>query len=201
MIFYPYAEQKEVPLAFYNESPDPLPDYDVSGFPVSVEFNDYYFKEVSVKEFVLYNEKNEVVRTRFMDSASDPQHRFTANQFALFPLERLEFGTEYHVLLQYKDTSGAHELRWHFSTQKPKETLHIITDKESYITIDPRESHLIYFRPSGPHDLVKNVQFPQDLDVQFIDNNTLKITVMDECLSDFDIISENRVVHIHINSQ
>ena len=200
MILYPYADQSEVPLAFYNESPDPLPDYDVSGFPVSVEFNDYYYKEVRVSDFTLYNEKDEVIATRFMDKNTDPEHRFTANQFALFPLERLTYDTEYHVVLRYSDASGEEERNWKFYTKRPKETLHTIVGKEGSIRIDSAKSHLIYFKPLHARDLVKNVQFPQNLDVQFIDNNTLKITLMDDTLDDFDIVSKDRILHVEVSS-
>ena len=51
IILYPYDGQDEVPLAFYNESPDPLPDYDVSGFPISVEFNDHFIKNDQIQRF------------------------------------------------------------------------------------------------------------------------------------------------------
>ena len=61
-----------MPLAFYNESPDPLPDYDVSGFPISVEFNDHFIKNVKLKDFRLLNEEKEVVETRTLDQHNDP---------------------------------------------------------------------------------------------------------------------------------
>ena len=55
IVVYPYDGQTEVPPVFYDESPDPLPNHDVSGFPVSVEFNDYYFKEVELLSFKLFD--------------------------------------------------------------------------------------------------------------------------------------------------
>jgi len=201
IIVYPYDGQKEVPLAFYNESPDPLPDYDVSGFPISVEFNDHFIKKVKIKDFMLLNENRELVKTRSMDKQSDPHIRFTETQFALFPLERLSYDTTYFVEFTYRDGSGDKKISWSFHTKKPREKLHIIRKKEESITIETGKSHLIYFKPLNPHDIVKNVSFPASLDVQFIDNNTLKITVMNEDLESFDIESETRTLHVKVNSQ
>ena len=200
IIFYPYDGQREVPLAFYHESPDPLPDYDVSGFPVSVAFNDFYVKSVRLISFSLSDAEGTTVKTRFMDRSSDPHGRFSDKQFALFPLERLKYDTRYRVYLKYRDASGIQEKRWTFHTRKPTEVLHTIVGKEEGIRIDPTKSHLIYFKPRDPHDLVKNVQFPQELDAQFIDNNTLKITVMDPSLGDFDIVTATRTVHVVVDS-
>ena len=56
IILYPYDGQDEVPPGFYSEVPDPLPDYEVSGFPVSIEFNDYFFDDVKIYSFELYDE-------------------------------------------------------------------------------------------------------------------------------------------------
>ena len=201
IILYPYDGQVEVPLAFYNESPDPLPDYDVSGFPISVEFNDYFIKKVKVKGFRLLNADREVVETRTLDKLNDPHGRFTERQFALFPLERLSYDTSYFVEFSYSDEHGDKELSWSFHTKKPTEILHVIRKKEESITIGAGKSHLIYFKPLNAHDIVKNVRFPASLDVQFIDNNTLKITVMNQDLESFDIESETRTLHVKVHSQ
>ena len=200
IIVYPYDGQEEVPLAFYNESPDPLPDYDVSGFPISVEFNDHFIKKVKIKAFRLLNENRELVKTRILDKQSDPHMRFTETQFALFPLERLSYDTSYFVVFAYSDEYGEKKINWSFHTKKPTETLHVITEKEGSITIEGGKSHLIYFKPLDAHDIVKNVKFPTDLDAQFIDNNTLKITVMKEDLKSFDIESATRTLHVKVNS-
>ena len=201
IIVYPYAGQDEVPLAFYDESPDPLPDYDVSGFPISVEFNEYFIKKVKVKDFRLLNADREAVETRTLDKHNDPHMRFTERQFALFPLERLSYDTSYFVEFAYSDETGDKEISWSFHTKKPTETLHVISKKEESITIGAGKSHLIYFKPLNAHDIIKNVRFPASLDAQFIDNNTLKITVMNDDLDAFDIESDRRILHIEVNSQ
>jgi len=48
VITYPFNGQTDVPPAFYDELPDPLPNYSVSGFPISISFNDSYFRDVNM---------------------------------------------------------------------------------------------------------------------------------------------------------
>ncbi len=201
IIFYPYDGQTEIPPAFYAEVPDPLPNHEVSGFPISIEFNDYFFKDVELYSFKLFKKGGEEVRNvKFMDKSSDLHQRFTKNQYALFPLERLEYDTQYSAKVEYRSNNKTEKVTWHFRTQTPTEKLHIVTQKEESISIESGESHIIYFRPLDAYDLVKDIQFPADVDIQFIDNNTLKLTLMSDDIDNFDIVSDTRVLHIEVKS-
>lgn len=201
IIIYPYDGQEDVPPAFYAEVPDPLPDHEVSGFPISIEFNDYFFKDVQVHSFKLFkHERDEVINVRMMDHNSDPHQKFNEKQYALFPLERLEYDTEYSAEVEYRSDSKTEKLTWHFKTQVPTEELHIITQKEETIEIEPGKSHMIYLKPLDAQELVKNIQFPMTVDIQFIDNNTFKLTLMSDDIKNFDIVSDTRILHIEVKS-
>ena len=198
IILYPYDGQKEVPPAFYAEIPDPLPEHDVSGFPISVEFNDYFFKEVALISFNINDEAGDRVEVLLMDSDNDPHQRFTANQFTVFPLKRLEYNHRYRAELQYETKGNNSTITWYFSTKEIKEKLYTVTEKSDEITIEANKSAVIYFQPIDAHDLIKDMLFPMDVDVQFLDNNTIKLTVMSDDLDDFEIISETRKLKIKV---
>ncbi|HHD80871.1 MAG TPA: CAP domain-containing protein [Campylobacterales bacterium] len=57
VITYPFDGQTDIPPAFYDELPDPLPNYSVSGFPISMSFNDSYFKNINMISFKLFDDK------------------------------------------------------------------------------------------------------------------------------------------------
>ena len=197
IVVYPYDGQSEVPPVFYDESPDPLPNHDVSGFPVSVEFNDYYFDKVDVTSFILFDSSNRVVDdVLFMHKENDPHQRFSAMQYALFPLKRLEYDTQYRVEVMYTIKGKTHALNWAFNTRQPTEKLHRIESKNARIELAKGESHILYFPPHNAQDILKNIKFPADIDLQFIDHNTVKLTVMDEDLDDFSIKSHDRTIEI-----
>ena len=200
IVIYPYDGQEEVPPAFYSEVPDPLPDHEVSGFPLSIEFNDHFFKNVQVNSFKLFKKGEEVSNVRLMDKQSDPHQRFSEKQYALFPLERLEYDTQYRAEVEYVSNNKTEKLTWTFRTQIPTEKLHTVTQKEESLEIESGKSHMIYFKPLDAHDIVKNIQFPTTVDIQFIDNNTLKLTLMSDDTNSFDIVSDTRVLHIKVKS-
>jgi len=200
IILYPFDGQKEVPPAFYAEVPDPLPDHEVSGFPISVEFNDHFFKEVTVLGFDLYDAEGNSVEVLFMDSDNDPHQRFTANQFTIFPLKRLEYNQAYRAELLYETKGKNKTITWHFSTKQIREKLYTITENTEVITIEAKRSYVIYFQPLDAHDLIKDMLFPMDVDVQFLDNNTIKLTIMSENLDDFEIKSATRKLKIKVVS-
>jgi len=196
IVFYPYDGQTEVPPVFYDESPDPLPEHEVSGFPVSVEFNDYYFKKIELLSFKLFKGEHEVTDVLLMAKDNDPHGRFTQMQFALFPLKRLEYDSQYKVELSYKTKGKVYSYAWAFSTQKHTEELHIIEAKKAKIHLAKGKSHILYFPPHDAHDLLKSMQFPASVNIRFVDHNTLELTVMDDDLDDFHIKSKTRNIHL-----
>ena len=200
IIVYPYDNQVEVPPAFYREVPDPLPNHEVSGFPVSIEFNDYYFKDVTLNSFKLYKKQNaeEITEVLLMNNISDPHQKFTQNQYALFPLKRLDYDTNYRVEVEYESGGKKQKKTWNFKTQTPKEKLLVIHKREESIRIKRAEGYILYFVPLNEHEIIRDIRFPSDVYVEFLDHHTIKVTTMSDDLESFDIISDTRVVHIEI---
>ena len=199
MILYPYDGQRNVPPAFYSEIPDPLPDYEVSGFPVSVTFNRYFFDKVDIRSFELYDQhEKSVVPVRILDRQSDPHKHFNAYQYALFPLKRLEYDSRYHVHISYIVNKEEKQKDWYFYTRKPKEKMFKITEKEATVKMKRGESYLLYLVPLDGHDIVKDVTFPDDIDLTFMDNNTLRIKTISESSDDFTLHCGKHTVHIDI---
>ena len=197
IILYPYDGQQEVPPAFYEEVPDPLPDHTVSGFPVSIMFNDYFFEEVTLHAFKLYKESGEnITEVMLMDRNTDPHRMFTKHQYVLFPLKRLDYDTRYRVEAVYESNGKKENVVWHFKTQTPKEKLYIITKAEETLYLKNGNSYMLYFQPLGPHEVITDIQFPNDLYLEFLDNHTIKVTSMSDDLDSFDIVSDTRILHI-----
>jgi len=197
IVVYPYDGQDEVPPVFYDEDPDPLPEYEVSGFPISIEFNDYFYKRVKLLSFMLYDENNkEVEDVYFMSQENDPNHHFSALQYALFPLKRLAYDTQYKVEVSYEVNDKVERLNWAFTTQKPLARLHVVYSDEATLHLEKGESHTLYFPPHNAHDVLRHIQFPQDVEIKFLDRNTLELTVANENLNEFYIKSEEKSIHI-----
>ncbi len=198
IIAYPYRDQKDIPTVFYQEEPDPLPDYEVSGFPVSIEFNDHFFKNVTLLSFVLYDEEDRPVETKLLDKQSDTNHKLTAMQFALMPLKRLAYNSRYKAEVVYSHKGVQKDLIWNFDTRTFDEPLFKIDDSVSRIDVRPNSSNILYFEPRDAHDLIKDLRFPSSIFLEFLDHNTVRLTVGDNAPDNFTIKSNNRELQVHI---
>ena len=176
IILYPYDGQKEVSPAFYNESPDPLPKYDVSGFPVSVQFNPALVTKVKLKSFRLYDEAgNEIKKNKVLQAKNDPNHILKKFEFALMPLARLEFAHTYKAVFESKVDGKDMVKKWRFTTQTFKEKLFRISKNSTTLEVSAGESIILYMAPNHRKDLLKNYRLSGEAKATFLDQNTLKI--------------------------
>lgn len=177
IILYPYAGQHDIWPAFYNESPDPLPGYKVSGFPISVQFNPAYYNDVKMISFKLFDENGEEMRqTRILQKKNDPNHRFTDLQFALMPLKRLEFNTSYRVYFEADSDGKKVKKEWEFRTSNTKEPLYRITQEKSTLKVKAGSTIILYIVPRSKKDIIHHYKARGGLKVVFLDQNTLQVT-------------------------
>lgn len=200
IVVYPYENQQDVPPAFYEESPDPLPDYGVSGFPITIQFNDHYIKNAKVKSISLFDPKGKEVPSRILYSQNDPNHLIKQNNYALMPLERLKYGTTYRVALIYQNEEKKEKKVWSFTTRKLPAPYFVINQKSSSIQIEPHKTYTLYFEPMHRHDILGDLHFPADLNVRFLDQNTVQIRLESDNKDPFDFKSEDKSVHVSVST-
>jgi hypothetical protein len=179
VVIYPFKGQKEVPPAFFDELPDPLPEHKVSGFPISISFNSLYHKKAKLLKFELYNNEGvQVNNTLKFDYKTDPNKRLEKLDFVLFPLERLLWNSKYHVKFLARVDQKLVTKEWSFSTQKFNMPLHIVNNNNGLYPMKQMDSHVFYFPPSSKVDLLHDIAYPSNIDIEFIDKNTIKLTAL-----------------------
>lgn len=178
ILVYPYNGQTNISPAFYNETPDPLPGYKVSGYPISVQFNPAFHKQVTLKTFRLFDKKGkEIKKRKILTKDTDINHKFSALQFAFMPLKRLEYNSTYHV--EFKAISDGHHLHqdWTFTTKNPKGRLFKIRKKKTTIKIKSKGKIVLYFEPKSKKDILKGVKQKGKFKLIYLDPNTLEVTL------------------------
>jgi len=179
VVIYPFDGESEVPPAFFDELPDPLPNHKVSGFPISISFNSLYHKEAKLLSFKLYNSDGEELKESVIfDYKTDPNRRLEKLEFVLFPLKRLEWNTQYHLKFSAMVDQKLVEKEWSFTTKTFKIPLHIVKSNNELYTIKESESHIFYFPPNSKVDLLHDIAYPANIDLAFIDKNTIKLTAL-----------------------
>jgi len=177
VITYPFNGQIDVPPAFYDELPDPLPNYNVSGFPISISFNDSYFRDINMISFRLFdNRGREIKDTIVYNHQTDPNRRLKKFEFALFPLKRLAWNSTYSVKATYKANGKIEKREWEFKTRDFKIPFYKVTSNKNSFKIIRGEPTIFYFPPKSKKDILGSLKYPATLDISFIDKNTIKLT-------------------------
>ncbi len=176
LVVWPYEGQDNTIPVFYEESPDPLPGCSVSGYPASIQFNEYYSSNIEMISFKLYDfEDTEISNTEILTQTSDPNKVFSAYEFALFPLERLAWDSYYQAEFIYTENNIEKVKTWGFKTKLPiypyyqvdtnNETLPVISGKPYVISVLARDCNDTF--NAFEHS------FSEGLSIDFIEHNDL----------------------------
>ncbi len=186
VVIWPPEDSDSIPPVFYEESPDPLPNSSVSGYPISIQFNDAKFKSrVEVTEFSIKDESGkELELVAELDKNSDPNGEFKENEFAIFPKQRLDWGSNYYVKLNYLYDGAEHKKEWCFSTKSLEgvaERVYKIVDKSLSLNVVSGIKYALYFPPKDGNDRLGaySISYTQstEIDSSYLDQNTILITL------------------------
>ena len=190
LILWPPSNSDDTPPVFYEESPDPLPNDSVTGYPVSVEFNDGKFDTApTVSTFILKDAVRDSVVENIvvMDKDNDPNDHFTAYQFALFPKERLEWGTPYTAAITYTYNDTESTKNWCFETRSLKHMAESVyrVENNSDVSLDviAGKKYAIYVVPNNTNDTLGQVSVSYTCDTSvfsYIDGNTVSVKITGE---------------------
>ena len=175
VILWPYPNMQNTPTVFYNETPDPLPNIDVSGYPISISFNPYYYKKIKLIDFRI-----DGIPYKVITKTNDVNHKLKYNQFVLFPLKRLDYNKMYYIHARFLADGELKIFNWQFHTEKPKNILEVTHNQTFYIK--PNIKYSIYFKPVSKQDVITNFRYQYTptlkLDhISFKDSNTIYLNV------------------------
>ncbi len=183
MVLWPAENATDIAPAFFAEEPDPLPDYGVSGYPISVQFNSARLHSWSVTALRLFDlaTNSYVTDTRFLDRATDPNKMLRDNEFVLFPLTRLEWARRYRVELEYVADHVPRFKTWTFSTRDPGVAITQVTAEDSTVAISNYSTSYLYFPPANPFQSLTAYRYtyPRSAALSFspVDHNTITVSV------------------------
>ena len=151
VVLWPPEGATDVVPAFFIEEPDPLPDFEVSGFPLSIQFNPARAQEVELTSFRLFRTDGDnpgaVEPVRLLDSGNDPNHLLSDHEFALFPLHRLAWGVRYRAQVEARVDGVPRHFEWSFTTLGSGVPLLTANHARQRFTVRNGIDHLLYLPP------------------------------------------------------
>ena len=114
VVIYPYRNQKGVPTKGVEESPKFR--YSSFGFPITITFNNSYYKRVSLKSFRLFQGEKEIVG-EVVDSSSDLHHKIRKDTYVFAPLNPLQHHKRYRVKVVANVDGKIKVVEWGFETR------------------------------------------------------------------------------------
>ncbi len=148
LIIYPYPNAIDVPPAFFEEIPDPLGSYSMSGNPISYQFNPNIIDDISVLSFSLKKEgTQEELAYITLNENNDPNSNLTDKQFVYFPQDRLDYATTYEISLVYKRSglASSKTVTSRFTTDALDARVIEIDERVATVNISTGEEVVFYF--------------------------------------------------------
>jgi uncharacterized protein YkwD len=183
-ILWPFDGDNNTLPVFFEESPDPLPNCSVSGYPVTIQFNESKINSESFEfgGIKLYDSDGNLINSTLLTHDNDPNNHLSEYEFALMPLERLDWGAEYSVEATYTENGSIHTINWTFITQLPKYPYITVKDNEATVNIQSEKDYAIYLKPSDCNDKFSSYNYSynggiQSISASFIDSNTIHLNV------------------------
>lgn len=184
LVLWPADGAHDVPPAFFVEEPDPLPDLEVSGYPLSLQVNPTRVAEVVLQRFALYRVRGERLQAidavRLLDQESDPNSVLDSHSFALFPLQRLDWGARYQAEVELTLDGTPRRVSWTFTTRGTDMPVLTASAQSQRFTVDQDVDYLLYLPPEPERAFTALSTRAEHrrgtrLELQSIDANTVRI--------------------------
>lgn len=185
-IIWPPDGAIDVPPAFFIEEPDPLPQHEVSGFPLSLQFNPAHVDRVEHVDFQLQRvdrgHPEPVGSALLLDHDSDPNGLLSRHEYAFFPLQRLAWGARYEARVEALLDGVEWQQGWSFETAGAGIPVLRLVESGTRFVIRPGQTYLLYLPPAGDSAMTALKAWTRHtranrVDIEPVDPNTLELRV------------------------
>jgi hypothetical protein len=183
-ILWPPKNSDDNPPYFYDEHPDPLPNHEVSGNPVSITFNKYYDSSPpSLNTFKLLDSKNKEVKTIFRSKNNAVNSGYIDEySFILFPDKRLNWNSTYKIEYDFSSKKGNIKGFSTFKTRELKGKVYYTKKKDVELRVIANKEYTVDLIPLNADDksLAKGYRSNGSAQAEgftFISLNTFKVTL------------------------
>ncbi len=198
----PRNYQATQPLFSNNESPAPLPECKTggnSGNPISIQFNPQKSGAIEYQNFTLTNQATQSLQIKQLKNSHIDEYTL-----AFFPVNRLEWNTNYTAHLDYLEDGEQKTLDWAYKTRSlPDYPLITLASTEKHYQVASGNHYILYLPPKDCTTLYNGYGYNGNgitLEKSY-DTNTLQIKVTGQVGDDFTVSIGSNHYNFHIFTQ
>ncbi|MEE9446537.1 MAG: CAP domain-containing protein [Arenicellales bacterium] len=187
VVLWPANEVAGISPVFYDEDPHPTPDLPMTGYPISIQFNPHKVSSVAIMGFQLEHFEPQsqqwqaVTGIRAINELNDVQKKFSALQFAWFPLHRLQWNSQYHYRIDALVDGGFRQFSATFKTVDLNLPLYEVQGGIEELEVSAK--HFVLYRQPDAYDT-----FPfRDVNLQYKSNARVAAKVIDSSTVELEI--------------
>jgi hypothetical protein len=190
IVLWPPKDYEQTQPAFFNtESPDPLPECPYggpSGNPITIQFNPSKSGDIEFVSFSLRDKYGDLVKTKRVTTYLNDK------EFALFPIDRLDWDNIYTAEFHYKENGEDKSLKWNFKTRKLDNSILYVDSQAKKYDVAKGSTYALYIKPQDCNDVNNGYGYdPTKLSLSTIDKNTYEMKVKADVGSNFSIKLQN----------
>jgi hypothetical protein len=200
IIKWPYSNYtKAQPAFFNNEYPVPLPECTQggsSGNPISIQFNPAKSGEIAIDTFTLQNRYGTQIQTKLLT------HNLSDKQFVIFPLDRLNWDTNYTAIFTYSEDGVQKSETWSFKTRKLEHPVYILDDTQTTYDVAKNSTYAFFIKPENCNETSSSYGHQGGFSFKkVLDKDTYYANIIANTGADTTAIMGGKTFNFHIFTQ
>jgi len=158
-------------IGFWEEQPNPLGENQISGYPITVQLNPFFYRnildvEIELSEF----SSRHNIPGKLIAKQNDRHLKLSDHEFSFFPNQLLKWGTRYQVVFRFMANNMQQIKKWTFQTRNLAFPRVSISGDQELILLNPGKTYLIEIEAHKTDDMIKQLKWEFETDVQLFVN-------------------------------
>lgn len=167
IIIWPPDLSKIATIGFWEEHPNPLSKNQISGYPITIQLNPFFFRNVSFEKFELIElDSGLQLSGKLMTNQNDQHSKLSDHEFGFFPHKLLKWGTRYQVSAYFTANNIQQMKKWSFNTRKFAYPTVSISGDFELILLKSGQPYLIEIAANTANDMIKELKWEFDSNIQ-----------------------------------
>jgi hypothetical protein len=171
IIIWPPDLSRIATIGFWEEHPNPLSENQISGYPITVQLNPFFFRNINFGKIELMEfDSGLILSGKLFTIQNDKHSKLSDHEFGFFPNKLLKWGTRYQVIVYFTANNIQQMKKWTFSTKNLSFPIISISGDFELVLLKSGQTYLIEIEANKANDMIKELKW------EFDSNTHLSVT-------------------------